>query len=78
LGVPSLRVFAVSARQALIARQSAHAAALAGSGLLALETALAELLAEERGRVFLVALLDRAVRLVDEALVLSGLGRKAR
>lgn len=49
LGVPALRVFALSARRALAGRVSGDAAAVAGSGIAKLEQALAaELLPQRR------------------------------
>ena len=65
LGVEKPLVFPLSARAALEAKVSGEATALAASGLPALESALAEFLGRERRRVFLAAVLDRALRLLD-------------
>jgi ribosome biogenesis GTPase A len=65
LGIHKPLVFPLSTRTALEAKVSGSAAFLAASGLPALESALAEFLGRERRQVFLAAILDRALRLVD-------------
>ncbi len=78
LGVPSVRVLPLSAREALLARAGGDAARLAASGLPALEATLAEVLTRERGTVFLLAMLDRALAALDQARRRLELGRRAR
>lgn len=65
LGIDTIRIFPMSAAQALDADR-AERDAREGSGLPAFETALATFLDRERRTVFLVALLDRAIRLLNE------------
>ena len=65
LGIVRPPVFPLSARLALDARVSGAASELIASGLPALETALAGFLSRERRRVFLAAVLDRALRLAE-------------
>lgn len=60
------RVYPVSARQALAARLRGDDADLQASGLTELETELAAFLSLESGPTFLVSILDRALRLLDE------------
>ncbi|HET7034144.1 MAG TPA: dynamin family protein [Thermomicrobiaceae bacterium] len=67
LEVEGVRLFPLSAREALAAKRGNDAARLEASGLPAFESALAEFLSVERGAVFLTALLDRALRLLDGA-----------
>lgn len=67
-----LRLYPVSARQALAARLQHDDAGVEASGLTALETDLAAFLSLERGQTFLVSVLDRALRLLDGALPASG------
>jgi hypothetical protein len=64
LGVDAIRLFPVSAARALGAGDDADA--VAASGLPAFEAALATFLNEDRQRAFLVAVLDRTVRLLEE------------
>jgi hypothetical protein len=78
LGVPSVRVWPLSAREALLARASGDEARLAASGLPALEAALAEFLNRERGTVFLLAMLDRALAILEQLRRQLELGRRAR
>jgi len=66
LGANNMRVYAVSARQALAAKARNDDAGLAESGLNRLEDDLSIFLATERGHVFLAAMLDRAARLVAD------------
>ncbi len=63
-----VRLFPVSAREALEAKQTGDQQRLAGSGITDLEDALAAFLATERSQALLLAILDRALRLVDEEL----------
>ena len=65
-GIEQARVFPLSARLALEAKAAGASAVLASSGLPALESALAEFLSRERRRVFLAAVLDRTLRLIEE------------
>src|SRR5581483_8569629 len=53
-------------------------ARLAASGLPALEAALAEFLNRERGTVFLLAMLDRALAILEQLRRQLELGRRAR
>jgi hypothetical protein len=74
LGDAGVRLFLVSAREVLLAKAAGDGEHLAASGLPALEAALATFLTAARGAVLLTALLDRALRLVDEARFVRGLG----
>jgi hypothetical protein len=65
LGVEAIRLFAVSAARAL-AKDANDPEALAASGLPAFESALATFLNDDRQRTFLVAVLDRTVKLLEE------------
>ena len=65
LGLDGLRVHAASATLALSARLRADAAALERSGVLALEAAIADFLANEQGRSFLVSILDHLLVLLE-------------
>ena len=71
------RLFPVSSREALEARQSADAARYEHSGMKALEDALASFLTTEKSRAFLVSILDRALRLLGEEQTEVELQRKA-
>ena len=75
LGVEAVRLFSVSAAEALAAGTDEQRRER--SGLPSLEAALASFLNDERRVVFLVALLDRAVAVVDEAGYLLGLRQRA-
>jgi len=59
LGARLPRVFSVSARDGLAAKRANDAAALRNSGIQDLETALVDLLAHERARLFLSSMCDR-------------------
>jgi GTP-binding protein EngB required for normal cell division len=61
LGESNLALYPISANQALAARLNQDSAALQASGLLEFEAALTSFLAEEQGRAFLIATLDRAL-----------------
>jgi GTP-binding protein EngB required for normal cell division len=63
LGTPDIRLYPVSARQALEAKLHGDVHSLQQSGLVAMEEALTSFLAREQGRTFLVAILDRALNL---------------
>jgi GTP-binding protein EngB required for normal cell division len=76
LGTDTIRLFPLSAAQALAAKQG-DAEARAASGLLALESALATFLNDERRTVFLVAVLDRAIGALEEARFMLGLQQRA-
>ncbi len=64
LGTDDLRLFPLSARQGLAAKLSAEGDGT--SGLPEFEDALTAFVAAEKERTFLVAILDRARRLVDD------------
>lgn len=66
LDAAEVRLYPISARLGLEAKQREDTDLLASSGLPSLEGALAEFLAEERGQVFLVSILDRAFELADD------------
>jgi ribosome biogenesis GTPase A len=76
LGVEAVDVFPVSAIQAL-AESSSESAPHTGSGLRELESALGTFLDRERRTTLLVALLDRAVRLLEEVHFADDLRRHA-
>ncbi len=73
LGTPALRLFALSARQALEGKISGEHRQVEQSGLPAFEEALATFLGTEREATFLRATLDRAHRLLVEEKQLLGL-----
>lgn len=77
LGTGSVRLFPLSATQALAAGPG-DTPALAESGLLTFQEVLATFLKEEREVVFLVAVLDRAVTALEEARFALELKRRAR
>ncbi len=66
LAADGIPIFPVSARQALAATLRRDAPALQDSGLAELEASLATFLANEQGRTFLVAILDRLIALVPD------------
>jgi len=66
-GQREVRLFAMSAREALAAREQREEGGRTRSGLRAVEDALAEFLATERSQLLLVSVLDRMLRLLDEA-----------
>jgi GTP-binding protein EngB required for normal cell division len=67
-----VRLFPVSAREALEAKQTGDQEHLAGSGIKELEDALAAFLATEKSRTLLLAVLDRTLRVVHEELAEVG------
>jgi GTP-binding protein EngB required for normal cell division len=67
-GSEEVRLFPVSAREALKAKLTGDQERLARSGITNLEHALATFLATEKSHVLLLAVLDRVLRLVDEEL----------
>jgi hypothetical protein len=67
------RVFPLSARLALDAKASGADDTLAASGLPALEAVLADFLRHERQQVFLAAIVDRLVRLLESGRLVAGL-----
>lgn len=77
-GVAEPRVFAVSALQARAAQQQMNGALLARSGLLDLQAALGDFLAQERGLVFLLSILDKLGRLLRSMWAEEEIGRQAR
>ncbi len=62
----STHFYAVSAREALTAKLRGDDAAVQQSGLPELEAALASFLVTEKAHVFLTAVLERALRLLDD------------
>jgi GTP-binding protein EngB required for normal cell division len=66
LGTSDVRLYPVSARQALDAKLNGNAMSLQQSGLPAMEEALTTFLAREQGRTFLVSVLDRALGLLAD------------
>ena len=71
LGTADLRLYPVSARQGLAAKMSHDDTSLAQSGLARFEEDLTTFLAEEQGRAFLVAILDRALRLLTDTRLIA-------
>lgn len=67
LGLKDIRLYPVSAQQALTAKIHSDMPALQQSGLIELEAELTAFLANEQGRTFLVAVLDRALSLLADA-----------
>lgn len=67
VGAANARLFPLSARNGLVARLNHDDSSYQHSGLPQFGQALAVFLAEEQGRTFLVSILDRALRLFDEA-----------
>ncbi len=72
LGGPAVPVHAVSAAEALAARMDGDDHRLDGSGLPAFESALTRFLADEQGRIFLAAILDRLLAAMDRGSVEGG------
>lgn len=66
LDATEVRLYAVSARNALQAKLDGDPAALERSGLPAFEAALADFLSGEKSRVFLLSIIDRALRLIAD------------
>ena len=71
LGISDSRLYPVSARQGLAAKLSHDDVSLTQSGLAELEGALTAFLAEEQGRAFLVAILDRALHLLADGRLMA-------
>jgi GTP-binding protein EngB required for normal cell division len=71
------RIFSLSAKQALLAKQSGNASALAASGLSELERRLSHDLAREQRAIAFAAGRSRALSLVGELLYHGELSRKA-
>jgi len=67
VGSEEVRLFPVSAQEGLQAKLRGDPVAYAHSGLQALEEALSRFLSAERGTALLVAILDKALRLVAAA-----------
>ena len=67
LGAQQVRLFPVSARLALAAKTAQDMLGLVQSGVLAVGTALAEFLANQRSGTFLATILDRAEELLTAA-----------
>jgi GTP-binding protein EngB required for normal cell division len=67
IGSDHLHLYPVSARDALQAKAAADSTLLERSGLVNFEDALADFLAGEKSQVFLLALIDRALKLLAEA-----------
>lgn len=68
---PVVRLYPLSARQALEAKLGGDGKGVEASGLEALEADLATFLSLERGQTFLVSVLDQAARLLDGAAPLQ-------
>lgn len=66
LGSEFLGIFPLSARVGLTAKRRVDLALLSQSGVPALEQALGDFLATERGQVLLLSILDRTQRILDE------------
>jgi len=78
LGVPDLRLYPISAREAIVATESGDQERLEASGLPALQSALAAFLSNERPATFLVSLLDRSLKVADEARFVLDLQQAAQ
>jgi hypothetical protein len=65
VGQDDVPVFPISARSALDAKRGGDEAALRRSGLPDFEVALSHFLADERGRTFLVRILDRTITVLE-------------
>ncbi|GEM_PF-842814 len=66
VGEPNVRIYPLSAKQALEAKQSNNNQALQQSGIIDFESALTSFLSQEKSKVFLLSILDRALRLLAE------------
>ncbi|MFZ2098782.1 MAG: dynamin family protein, partial [Anaerolineales bacterium] len=66
LGESNVRIYPLSAKQALDGKQGKDNQKLQQSGILEFEAALAAFLSQEKSKVFLLSILDRALRLLDE------------
>jgi len=75
LGEDAPGLFALSAREALVAKRTGDVARLERSGLPAFETSLTSFLATARGKALLVGTLDRAWRILDEERQIVTLNR---
>lgn len=71
LGTPDLRLYPVSAREGLAAKMRHDNVSLTQSGLARFEEDLTTFLAEEQGRAFLVAILDRVLHLLADVRLLA-------
>jgi hypothetical protein len=67
IGSDDFHLYPVSARDALQAKVAADSPQLERSGLVIFEDALADFLAGEKSQVFLLTLIDRALKLMAEA-----------
>ena len=74
----SVRVFPISSRAGLSAKLAGDAAAYAQSGLKELEETLAGFLSEEKASVFLAAVADKALRLLEQESAEVALRQRAR
>jgi GTP-binding protein EngB required for normal cell division len=66
LGVSNMRIYPLSARQGLEAKLRNEEKGIQQSGMGEFEIAVASFLAEEKSRIFLIAILDRALRLLAD------------
>jgi GTPase SAR1 family protein len=78
LGKGRVRLFPVSARMALEAKADGDAALLERSGYAAFEGALERFLVEEKGKVFLLSVINRALRVIESRQMLIELEERAR
>jgi hypothetical protein len=67
LGTGNAHLLPLSARDGLTAKLNHDEAGIHRSGLASFEQTLTAFLAEEQGRIFLVSVLDHALRILDEA-----------
>ena len=74
----AVRVLPVSSRVGLAAKLAGDALAYAQSGLKELEEALADFLSEEKSSVFLAAVADKALRLLEQESAEAALRQQAR
>jgi hypothetical protein len=72
-----LRLFPLSARDALVAKLTANAAVLAASGLPALESALIDFLVHDQRRAFLLGMCERIAALLFDPRINPGGGSMA-
>jgi predicted GTPase len=77
IGSGDVKVFAVSARLGLAAKASADNALYAQSGLKTLEEAMASFLSEEKSLVFLTAIAQKALRVLDDEEAQGAFGEAA-
>lgn len=78
MGAATVRIFPVSARLGLASRCAGDGVGYAQSGLQELEEALARFLSAEKASVFLAAMTDRVLRLLEQEAVETDLHDKAR